>query len=176
MLRLEIPSLFANCDEKVLYTDVDVLFYDDPSKYIFDTQLFAFSSEFEFDNFVNINTGVMILDLAGAIKEFPEFIEWTKKNLEWIPDYDQGAIRAFFNGKWDRLDQRMNWKPYWNLCDNPIIIHFHGPKPTDFDLITLSPRFSLSAGHIYQHLYTAGHTGYNTFLKEWVKLAHDAFS
>jgi lipopolysaccharide biosynthesis glycosyltransferase len=73
MLRLEIPYLFSNCNEKVLYTDVDVMFLDDPSKYIFDTQLFAFSSEFEYDNFVNINTGVIILDLDGAKKEFQEF-------------------------------------------------------------------------------------------------------
>ena len=176
MLRLEIPSLFANYNEKVLYTDVDVMFCDDPSKYIFDTQLFAFSSEFEYDNFVNINTGVMILDLAGAKKEFPEFIEWTKKNLEWIPDYDQGAIRTFFNGKWDRLDQRMNWKPYWNLCDNPIIVHFHGPKPTDFDPITLLPKFSLNSEHIYQQLYIRGKTGYVKYLKDWISTAQEAFT
>ncbi len=42
MLGLEIPSLFPNCNEKVLYTDEDVMFCDDPSKYVFDTQLFPF--------------------------------------------------------------------------------------------------------------------------------------
>ncbi len=171
MLRLEIPSLFPNFNEKVLYTDVDVMFFDDPSRYIYDTRLFAFSSEFEYDNFVNINTGVMILNLASAMQEFPEFIEWTKKNLEWIPDYDQGAIRAFFKGNWDRLDQRMNWKPYWNLCNNPVIVHFHGPKPTDFDPITLLPKFSMNSEHIYKQLYVNAIHSYRHYLNEWLTIS-----
>jgi len=173
MLRLDIPMIFSELDEQILYTDVDIMFLDDPSKYTFETSLFAFSSEFEYNNFININTGVMILNLAAARRGFPAFLDWTKDNLDWLPDYDQGAIRAYFNGHWERLDQRMNWKPYWNYCKDPIIVHFHGPKPTDFDSTSLLPKFNVPAGHIYEKLYSRGEIGYSLYLQKWLDFYRD---
>jgi len=176
MLRLDIPSLFTTTDEVLIYTDVDVIFMDDPTKYTLNTELFAFSSEFRFEDFENVNTGVMLLRLDGAQKVFPKFIDWTANNLNWIPDYDQGAIRSYFRGNWDRLNQVMNWKPYWGVGSNPIIVHFHGPKPTDFDPITLQPKFNLTDGNIYQQLYMSNKASYKNFLKLWLSLAHDTFT
>jgi lipopolysaccharide biosynthesis glycosyltransferase len=175
MLRLDIPEIFATCSESILYTDVDVIFQDDPSNYLFDTKLFAFSPEFDIDDFVNINTGVMILNLQSARDHFPLFINWTINNLGWIPDYDQGAIRGYFNMTWDRLDPRMNWKPYWNICPNPIIVHFHGPKPTDFDPISLVPRFMEHPDSAYAKLYQRGFEGYENYLRKWIACRNDAF-
>ncbi len=175
MLRLDIPELFGEYTEQVLYTDVDIIFLDDPSKYRYDISLFAFSSEFQFDNFDDINTGVMVFNLPNAKRDFPDFIEWTRNNLNWIPDNDQGAIRTFFSNRWDRLDQRMNWKPYWNICANPIIVHFHGPKPTDFDPISLRPKFNFNSEHIYSQLFRMREFGYKHYLRNWLSIAHDAF-
>lgn len=176
MLRLDIPSIFKDVDELVLYTDVDVMFLDDPVKYAFRTETFAFSSEFQFDNFKDINTGVMLLNVQAARSTFPLFIDWVVENLEWIPDYDQGAIKAYFNGRWDRLSQRMNWKPYWNVGNDPIVVHFHGPKPLDFDPISLNPLFSFDNSHIYYRLLKLGDLGYRHYLKQWLSLAHDSFA
>jgi hypothetical protein len=175
MLRLDIPYLFKESTEQILYTDVDIIFLDDPSKYRYEANIFAFSSEFEFNNFEDINTGVMILNLPNARQVFPDFIEWTRNNLNWIPDYDQGAIRSYFANRWDRLDQRMNWKPYWNVGNNPIIVHFHGPKPTDFDPITLQPKFAHDSGHVYSRLFGLGNTGYRHYLHKWLSFAHNTF-
>jgi hypothetical protein len=175
MLRLDIPMLFPQLTGQILYTDVDVMFLDDPSRYLFNSSIFACSSEFQFDDFQNINSGVMILNLEAAKQLFPDFIHWTKANLNWIPDYDQGAFRTYFAQRWDRLDQRMNWKPYWNVGKNPIIVHFHGPKPTDFDLIKLRPRFDSSIGNIYGKLFNVGRKGYDYYLRKWLGFANDAF-
>ena len=175
ILRLDIPTVFSSSTEQILYTDVDTMFLDDPSNYKFDKPLFAFSSEFNYDNFERINSGVMILNLEGARHAFPSFISWTKQNLDWIPDYDQGAIQTFFNGRWDKLDQRMNWKPYWNRSENPIVVHFHGPEPTDFDPITLRPKFDPRGQDIYAQLYRCNTKAYREYVSKWVSIANDYF-
>ena len=175
-LRLDIPELFPGLNGQVLYTDVDVVFLGDPSLYTFPVSLFAFSSEFDFEDFARINSGVMILDLVRAREVFPEFRSWTKRNLSWIPDYDQGAIREYFNGHWDRLDQRMNWKPYWPISLTPIVTHFHGPKPTDFNPISLAPNFSESEKPVYWQIYSCAKPHYGRYLKIWLSLAHDFFT
>jgi lipopolysaccharide biosynthesis glycosyltransferase len=175
MLRLDIPMIFESSNEKILYTDVDVMFLDDPSKYQYDCELFAFSSEFDYDDFERINTGIMVLNLQDARQRFTDFLLWTVKNLEWIPDFDQGAIRTYFDGRWDRLDQRMNWKPYWNTHTDPIIVHFHGPKPTNFNCILLAPNFSIDDEKIYAQLYKMAPAGYQHYLKRWISFAHNYF-
>jgi len=174
-LRLDIPNILKDFNETILYTDVDVIFLDDPSKYSLETTLFAFSSEFIYDNFKDINTGVMLLNLSTAKEVFPEFINWTIKNLEWIPDYDQGAIRAYFNGNWDRLSQRMNWKPYWGNATDPIIVHFHGPKPLDFDPLTLLPNFNYESNPSYSRLHALNMQAYRSYLKQYITLSHTLY-
>ena len=175
-LRLDIPEIFSGLNEPLLYTDVDVMFNNDPSDYTFPVHLFAFSSEFIYDDFKNINTGVMVINITRAHEEFPAFRRWASDNLSWLPDYDQGAIRAYFDRRWDHFDQRMNWKPYWSRASTPIITHFHGPKPTDFDPIVLSPRFGAEEKPTYWQLYTHAKPYYIHHLRLWLNLAHDLFS
>jgi lipopolysaccharide biosynthesis glycosyltransferase len=173
MLRLDIPSIFESSDETCLYTDVDVIFLDDPGKYRLETKLVAFSTEFEYDNFDVINAGVMLINLLEAKKEFPGLLRWTVDNLEWVPDYDQGALRYYFSRRWDRLDQRLNWKPYWGIGKSPIIVHFHGPKPLDFESSTLLPKFTHP---VYARLYGQSHEGYQSYLARWLGYAYQFFS
>lgn len=168
MLRLDIPQIIDS-DEVVLYTDTDVLFLQDPTKYSLFTNFIAVAPEFDISDFSKINTGSMLINLKEARVRFKALIEWTVQNLHIIPDYDQGAIRAFFNGHWDRLDPVMNWKPYWGMNENAIILHFHGPKPSDFDLLTLQPR-ELSG--VYDYLYKKDRLAYQYYVSKWIRFSH----
>ncbi len=53
--------------------------------------------------------------------------------------WDQGAYRIFykklFGFKWDKLPIEYNWKPYWNENTQAKIIHFHGPKPYQKEIL-----------------------------------------
>lgn len=167
-LRLDIPSLLSS-DDIVLYTDVDVIFRSDPSAYRFETALFAASSEFQIDDFKKINTGSMVINLKTARLMFPKLIEWTIENINAVPDFDQGALQMFFAGRWDRLDPIMNWKPYWGRNDRAIIVHFHGPKPMDFEPYSLKPSFY---AEVYHFLYNKAPVEYREFLREWFTHCH----
>jgi lipopolysaccharide biosynthesis glycosyltransferase len=168
MLRLDIPELI-NTNEVILYTDTDVFFLKDPSNYQFDCDLIAVAPEFEINNYSKINTGAMLINLGAAREQFKSLIEWTVKNLEVIPDYDQGAVQIYFNGKWNHLHQFMNWKPYWGIHNDAIILHFHGPKPDNFDSLTLTPK---SIGGIYETLYSANPLAYMHYLSAWISICH----
>ena len=55
--------------------------------------------------------------------------------------WDQTAYKLFFGGKffgdkWDKLPPEFNWKPYWGNSSNIRILHFHGPKPHQKELLT----------------------------------------
>jgi lipopolysaccharide biosynthesis glycosyltransferase len=171
MLRLDLPDILQ-IDETILYTDTDVIFLADPSRYLFETGGFAVGPEFDINNFEKVNTGSMLINLKGSRNSFKDLRSWMINNLEWIPDYDQGAIQHFFDGKWDRLDPRMNWKPYWGVKDDAIIIHFHGPKPFDFDEAKRAPFFDKG---IYDLLYKSNPNGYNFYISRWFELQQEYF-
>lgn len=176
MLRMDLPTI-VDSDETILYTDTDVVFQADPGQFAFPCDVLAVSSEFDIDNFDAINTGAMIINLANARQPFAELIRWTIPRLHLIPDYDQGAFRLFFDGKWARLDPRMNWKPYWGINPAALIVHYHGPKPHNFDARSCVPDF---ADGIYRHLYERSPSGYEHYIGLWYdyleryrQLAHD---
>lgn len=168
MLRLDIPEII-NTDETILYTDTDVFFLKDPSNYQFPCEVIAVAPEFEINNYSKINTGTMLINLGAAREKFKLLINWTLQNLEVVPDYDQGAVQFFFAGGWDQLHQLMNWKPYWGIHQDALVLHFHGPKPNDFDSTTLSPK---NLGGIYETLYSANPSAYRYYLSKWISLSH----
>ena len=90
--------------------------------------------------------------------------------------HDQSILNEVFKGYFTQLDNRMNWKPYWNVGSDPIVVHFHGPKPLDFDPISLNPLFRFDDSHIYYRLLKLGDLGYRHYLKQWLSLAHDSFA
>lgn len=163
MLRMDLPAIVAS-DETVLYTDTDVIFQADPGRFAFPCEVLAVSSEFNIDDFNAINTGAMIINLGNARQVFAELIRWTIPRLHLVPDYDQGAIRLFFNGNWARLDPRMNWKPYWGINPDALIVHYHGPKPSNFDTQSHLPLFG---DGIYRHLYERNPASYAHYIALW---------
>jgi lipopolysaccharide biosynthesis glycosyltransferase len=162
-LRLDIPSLFPAVEE-ALYTDVDVMFLKDPTKYRLKTQTLALAPEFDIENFSSVNTGSMLLNCKGTSHLFEEIIAFSLMNLAHIPDYDQGAIQLYLQGKWDRLSPLMNWKPYWGHDADALTVHFHGPKPLDFLNDGTLPNES---AEIYKRLHSRSPASYNHYLQLW---------
>ena len=92
-------------------------------------KLFAVAPEFEHGNYVNFNTGVMIINTSGMRAEDNDFISFIQSNIASFEAFDQGAFRAYFAGRHDFLPETLNWKPYWGANQSAEIIHFHGVKP-----------------------------------------------
>lgn len=127
-LRLEIPAIDHE-SEYVLYTDCDVLFLREPTLESVRPRLFAVAPEFARGDFENMNSGVMVMNLAGMRSVADEFAAFIRQGIGEFHAFDQGALRLFFAGQYEPLPEVLNWKPYWGLNPEAEIIHFHGPKP-----------------------------------------------
>ncbi|HEX8679321.1 MAG TPA: hypothetical protein VF683_05155, partial [Chthoniobacterales bacterium] len=140
LLRLELAQLGAQhgWDDRVLYTDCDVFFRHDIVSELAATQCtyFAVAPEFAQDDYLQMNTGVMWMNLPKLRSVDAEFRAFVAENLPRLQTiaWDQGAYREFFarddnTFAWDRLRPELNWKPYWGENADAKVIHFHGPKP-----------------------------------------------
>jgi hypothetical protein len=143
--RVELPELVTNLggQARVLYTDCDVIFTGEvaPELEAHPCKYFAVAPESNQDDYVNMNTGVMLMNTVRLRESLPKLRDYISENLAALESesWDEAAYRRFYrdaNGPlWDRLRPELNWKPYWG--DNPQakIIHFHGPKPFQRDHI-----------------------------------------
>lgn len=140
LLRVELAQLGAQLgwDERVLYTDCDVVFRQDITSELAATECtyFAVAPEFTHDDYLQMNTGVMWMNLPKLRSVDAEFRAFVAENLPRLQNiaWDQGAYREFFAREgntflWDRLRPELNWKPYWGENPDAKVIHFHGPKP-----------------------------------------------
>ena len=137
--RVELPEIVAETgsEERVLYTDCDIFFRSDvvPELEANACALFAVAPESDRNDYVNMNTGVMLMNVARLRETLPEFREYISQNLAALEaeSWDEAAYRWFYrndNGPlWDHLRPELNWKPYWGHCSDAKIVHFHGPKP-----------------------------------------------
>jgi hypothetical protein len=137
--RVELPDLVTNLGNpsRVLYTDCDVIFTGEvvPELEANRCAYFAVAPESNQEDYVNMNTGVMLMNIERLRESLPEFRKYISQNVAELEkeSWDEAAYRWYYrNGDgplWDRLRPELNWKPYWG--DNPQakIIHFHGPKP-----------------------------------------------
>lgn len=141
LLRCEIPKVLESHgfdDEYILYTDVDVVFIKDPTKYLTDAkcEYFAVSRESLHNREKqNMNSGVMLMNVHGFLNVYEDFISYSLNNLQLILTkdlgYDQHLLKTYFENRWEWLPETMNWKGHWTLNPEAIILHFHGPKPTE---------------------------------------------
>lgn len=146
LLRIELPRLGLEMalDDRILYTDCDVFFLGDVADELAatDCRYFAVAPEFDSQDYRQMNTGAMWMNLPGLREVDSEFRQFVRENLSRLQSvaWDQGAYREFFIGpnnepKWARLRPELNWKPYWGDYAKARIIHFHGPKPYHRDYI-----------------------------------------
>jgi lipopolysaccharide biosynthesis glycosyltransferase len=128
-LRTQIP-LIDGSDDIILYTDCDVMFLKQPICDLGSIRYFAAAPEFDQTNYsaFGMNTGVLFMNLERLRAIQTQFTEFLISNLETFTAFDQGAYRIVFDGLWERLDLKANWKPYWGNNRRAEIIHFHGPK------------------------------------------------
>lgn len=141
-LRIEIPKIVQiheMPDEYVLYTDCDVMFFDDVVDYLQDItcEYLAATPEHDPNNWEYFNSGVLYMNVKNLQRIQKEFDDFIDGNLDKILQlaFDQGAYNLFFKDRWDRLDIQLNWKSYWHFSPEAQIIHFHGPKPTQAEEI-----------------------------------------
>lgn len=172
--RVELPEIVATLGSsgRVLYTDCDVIFVDDvvPELEANLCTYFAVAPESTQDDYVNMNTGVMLMNTDRLRESLPKFREYVSENLADLEreSWDEAAYRWFYrndNGPlWDRLRPELNWKPYWGESTEAKIIHFHGPKPFQRNYIDSHwPELrSLTGG------------AYHTFVERWHDLLLEA--
>ncbi|NLI27129.1 MAG: hypothetical protein GX413_07040 [Acetobacter sp.] len=174
-MRLDIP-LIENEDKHVLYTDCDVLFLKDPQLEFCKPELFAACGQFgHHDYFSDMNSGVMVLNLDRIRNDLPALVNFLCDNFNFISGYDQELLRVFYNGKWDPLSAKYNWKPYWGVNDDARILHFHGPKaPASRQLLNdATYREHDPVFHTWRHWFFQNPGGYNHYVPMW-ELALDA--
>lgn len=137
--RVELPDLVTQLGNppRILYTDCDVMFLDDvvPELEAHPCEQFAVAPESVQDDYVNMNTGVMLMNTTRLREGLPAFRDYILTNFETLEreSWDEAAYRWYYRDAsgplWDRLPVELNWKPYWGRSEAAKIIHFHGPKP-----------------------------------------------
>ena len=103
----------------MFYTDCDLFFQRDPAAEISSVacEYFAVAPEFGQEDYENMNTGVMWMNLPTLLRKDDEFKAFIRQNLDELQSaaWDQGAYRRFFCTKegaalWDKLPPEVNWK------------------------------------------------------------------
>ena len=154
--RIELPEIVTS--GRILYTDCDVFFLGEvvPELEANACRYFAVAPESARDDYVNMNTGVMLMNPERLRESLPAFREYISKNLAALEaeSWDEAAYRWFYRDEkgpmWDRLRPELNWKPYWGENAQAKIIHFHGPKPFQRDYIdSLWPELKSLTGGAY---------------------------
>jgi lipopolysaccharide biosynthesis glycosyltransferase len=172
--RIELPEIVegSSAAERVLYTDCDVMFLGEvvPELEANECRYFAVAPESTRDDYVNMNTGVMLMNTERLRASLPAFRDYVSENLASLEaeSWDEAAYRWYYrdeNGPlWDRLPPELNWKPYWGEKSDAKIIHFHGPKPYQRDYIdTHWPELKEHTGGAYL-----------AFVQRWTKLLEEA--
>lgn len=139
-LRVELPSLQREYgfDDRVLYTDCDVIFRAEVAGDFAarECRYFAAAVEGDRSRTEEMNSGVMWMNLPAMATQDAPFRAYLRENIDRLPgiSWDQGAYRNFYRSPvgaplWDDLPPELNWKPYWEDYSRAKIIHFHGPKP-----------------------------------------------
>jgi hypothetical protein len=179
-LRVELPKIARELgmdDTHVLYTDCDVMFMkevaDDLKK--IRCRYFAVAPEYDPKDYQHMNTGVMLMNLENLVQVDERFREFVISNLEKFPCWDQSAYQWFYKNPrkkffgrqgWDRLPIEFNWKPYWGDYSSAKIVHFHGPKPFQRELVN-----SAGSPKVLQNLATGS---YRELCALWDKMREGA--
>ncbi|MDE8342899.1 MAG: hypothetical protein POG24_03675 [Acidocella sp.] len=129
-LRIAIPQVESSA-EFVLYTDCDMIFLHPVNWSAIRPKIFAAAPEFKRDNWNYFNSGSMVINVAAMRATYHDFESLIRRRIETPTPHsydDQQALNEAYRGHWERLDPRLNWKPYWGFERGAALWHFHGPK------------------------------------------------
>jgi hypothetical protein len=134
LLRLEIP-LIEKDDEFVMYTDCDVIFTRKVDYRSIRPKFIGAAPGHNPCNWEDICSGVMILNAPNLRKEYRNYMDVAARNLGVPHFYDQEVLNCYFKGRFDRIPLEYHWKVYWE--PNPLarIVHFHGLKRRQIELL-----------------------------------------
>lgn len=132
-LRFMIADV-EKTDEFVLYADTDVIFIKDITLDLFNEFPKTVAVCPEFDNtykYQNFNAGIMLLNMT-SYREAKNILIRMLNSKVYAKDEccDQGYLNTIYEKKFEKLDNRFNWKPYWGIDKNAYIVHLHGLKPS----------------------------------------------
>ena len=159
-LRFDIPLLANHDDDFVLYTDADVMFMHDEPLTGYRPDLLAAAPQFDRSVKRDLNSGVMILNIATMRDIREQLIDFTIKNLHL--GLDQEVLRAFLDTRYLLLPDTFNWKPYWGINFGASIVHWHGPKPE-----TVAKMLDETADDVnetWRHLFNLNRDAYQHYL------------
>ena len=118
-----------------LYTDADVQFHSDvyplierPPKTV------AFGKEFMKGSDGHENTGVLLINRTWLTNESRLMMKYGRMTDFQHANYDQGLLIDYMHDQGidiDQLQDRYNYKAYWDQSPNISIVNWHGPKPLD---------------------------------------------
>jgi lipopolysaccharide biosynthesis glycosyltransferase len=145
-MRCDIPLLFSD-EELVMYTDTDVLFKQDPVKYLnVGIKEYALGMSLEIGPVPGgyctsdwmYNSGVMIFNMdwfRGKNIDFGSFGEAKGWKFDGFDEtvFSQGLINNIFASKIYYLSAEFNWRPYQGKNDRQIITHYHMFKPDNWN-------------------------------------------
>lgn len=135
-LRLDIPIILKKLsitDDVVLYTDCDVIFVKD-IEYTKTPKFFAIAPEFNSrPERPYFNTGVMFINAIEFTESHSSLMNFIKQigDLSKFGDYDQGAVNHFYSNRFTELEWNYNWRPYFGINPDAVIVHYHGLKIKD---------------------------------------------
>ena len=134
-MKFEIAEIEQE-DEVVLYSDIDVMFLKDINNLY--TKTLAAAPEFALDfdkikNYDYFNAGIMLLNIKELKRRKEILLDMLKnKKRPYQECWDQGFFNELYKNDFDKLAVEYNWKPYWGINENAIIVHLHGFKPFIF--------------------------------------------
>jgi hypothetical protein len=173
-LRVDIPNIDLE-SEYVLYTDVDVMFLQDPRRYMFRPTLAAAAEESHLGVRRTFNSGVLVLNMPAMRLVHEEFLSAIRRRLAngfSFPPHDQGSFNEFFRGRIDWMSPEFNWKAYWGANRDAVIVHFHGPKPMDAAKIKTG-REGIVRSQVL-NLYRRDPAGYEEHLRTFRRFVKDS--
>jgi hypothetical protein len=160
-LRLEIGDIERD-DKFVLYTDTDVMFRSIDGIGSVRPWLLSMAPDVDQRDWRNPNTGVMIINVPRFRRWSDRIYDLARRNLSEMLNHDQTAIVQAVRWRWQRLPSVFNWKPYWGYFDQAKIVHWHGLKPAQIEVMLAGgiDRFPPP----YQSLFRANSEAYSAYL------------
>ena len=131
-LRIDIPLVIRELGldiDHYFYTDCDVVFTRDPRDFLnsYTPETIAATGETKKDEMDFFNSGVMWCNTVGMLDTYQAFYDFVVFHEFKFTATDQGALNAFY--KHQKIQDEINWKPYWGINEDAYLVHFHGPKP-----------------------------------------------
>lgn len=135
-------------------------------------QYFAAAPERDISSYLNINSGVLLINTKGMREtrdDFFDFIFTRKLKSSCNDPYDQGHLNDFYRGKINQLKPIYNWKPYWGYNPAAEIVHWHGCKYPAAKAIINNTHHLLSF-KAHEKLFEMNPNGYKNYMDEYEEL------